>query len=168
MINESYELPFFINKGYMMSSLKVFLNKDIEKVGLAGEIIKVKEGFARNYLIPKKLATEITSKNESFFLKREKTIDNRSKVIASKSSMLAEKIESLKITLKRKIHGVNELYGSVSPAEIVELLAGKGFSIAKNQVEFSKAIKKTGAYEVTIKLSSKLKPKLKITVVAEK
>jgi len=145
--------------------MKIFLLKDVEKLGIAGEVLKVKDGFADNYLIPRKLAIKITPANEDFYKKREKIVERHKEVVASKTSMLAEKIKSLQLKLKTKTHDDGKLYGSVSPADIVELLAEKGISIAKNQVEFGKSIKATGTYKITIKLSSKLKPELTLKVV---
>jgi len=147
--------------------MKVFLLKDVEKIGLEGEIIKVAEGFAHNFLIPRKLAIEVTSHNEASFQKKAKIVEKRHEVIATQTSMLAERIKALTLTLKRKTHDDGKLYGSVSPAEVVDLMADRGVSIAKNQIEFAKMIKETGNYVITIKLSSKLQPKVKLTVVAE-
>ena len=147
--------------------MKVYLLKDVEKVGMSGEIIKVSDGFGSNYLIPRKLGIEITSNNEQFYKKQVKSVEHRKEVISSKTSMLAEKIHSLKITLKRKMHDDGKLYGSINASEIVDMLAEKGISISKNQVEFGKSIKAKGAYDVTIKLSTKLKPSITVTVVPE-
>lgn len=147
--------------------MKVFLTKDIPGVGMSHEIIKVSDGYALNYLLPRKLAVEVTPANEASFAKRVKTIEKRQEVIATKTSMLAERINSLKLTLKRKLHDDGKLYGSVNEGEVVELLAGQDVSIAKNQVIFDKSIKSKGTYEVTIKLSSRLQPKMTLNVVGE-
>ncbi len=147
--------------------MKVFLLKDMERIGIAGEIVKVKEGFAQNFLFPRKLAMEVTKDNQKHFKKREKVIEHRKDVVESKSSMLAEKIKSTQVTLKRKTHDDGKLYGSVNPQEIVELLGIKGISVSKSQVLFGKSIKSTGAYNVTIKLSSKLQPALNVKVVSQ-
>lgn len=147
--------------------MRIFLLKDIENVGMAGEVVKVKEGFGLNYLLPRKFGVEITSKNENQFKNRVQHIEHRKEVIASKTSMLAEKIKSLKLQLKRKTHDDGKLFGSVSPNEVVDLLAQKGVSISKSQVDFGKSIKSTGMFDVTVKLSSKLQPALSLTVVSE-
>ena len=147
--------------------MKVYLLKDVEKVGMSGEIIKVSDGFGSNYLIPRKLGIEITSNNEQFYKKQVKSVEHRKEVISSKTSMLAEKIHSLKITLKRKMHDDGKLYGSINASEIVDILAEKGVSISKNQVEFGKSIKAKGTYDVTIKLSTTLKPSIAVTIVPE-
>ena len=147
--------------------MRVFLRKDVERVGLAGEIIKVTDGFALNYLIPQGLAVMVTSENEGQFKTRAHTLEHRKEVVASKTSMLAEKIKAVELVLKRKMHDNEKLYGSVSATEIVDLLAQKGIGISKSQVEFDKSIKERGTYSVTIKLSSKLQPQLTLKVVPE-
>lgn len=146
--------------------MKIFLLKDVERIGMAGEIVKVKEGFGINFLIPRKLGVEVTRSNEAAFLKRAKKIEHRQDVISSKTSMLAEKVQALKLSLKRTTHDDGKLYGAINPQEIVDELANKGVKISKSQVEFGKSIKSVGAHEVTIKLSSKLKPKVKVSIVA--
>ncbi len=147
--------------------MKVFLRKDIERVGLSGEIIKIGDGYARNYLLPRGLAVEITTKNEAFYQTQAKEVEDRKEVIATQTSMLAEKINSLKLTLKRKIHDDGKLYGAVNANEIVELLAKKGISVSKNQVVIDKSIKEKGSYKVRIKLSSRLNPTVTVMVVSE-
>lgn len=146
--------------------MRIFLLKDVEKVGMAGEIIDIAQGYARNFLIPKKLGVEVTTQNESQFKHKIKVIEHRKEVVATKTSMLAEKIKAIELTLKRKMHDGGKLYGSISPAEIVDLLSEQGVSVSKNQVLFD-TIKSKGSYPVTIKLSSKLQPTLTLKVVPE-
>ena len=147
--------------------MKVFLRKDIEKVGMAGEIIKVQDGYARNFLFPRGAATEITPENEAYYQGKVTKVEHRKEVVATKTSMLAERINAMSITLKRKMHDDGKLYGAVGASEIVDELAKDGISITKNQVLFTKSIKSKGTFEVTIKLTSSLKPKIKIIVVPE-
>ncbi len=147
--------------------MKVFLLKDIEKIGMAGEFVKVSDGFAANFLFPRKLAVAVTPENEVSLKQRVKVVEKRKEVIESKTSMLAEKIKSLTVVLKRKIHDNDKLYGSVAPHEIVDALAEKGVSVSKNQIKFDKPIKSKGLHTVTIKLSSKLQPLLTVKVVPE-
>jgi large subunit ribosomal protein L9 len=151
-------------QGYDM---KVFLRKDVEKIGMAGEIIKVNDGFARNFLIPRQLGVEITPDNESFYKKQIKTVDQRKEVIATKTSMLAERVRNLNLIIKRKLHDDGKLYGAINASEIVEALQVEGVSISKSQVLFGKSIKAKGSYEITLKLTANLKPTFKVTVVSE-
>lgn len=147
--------------------MKVYLCQDIPKVGMAGEIINVSEGYANNFLFPKKLAVEITEKNELFFQKRVKTIENRKEVIAQETSMLAEKIKSVEVTIKRKMHDNLKLYGAIAAQEVVDSLNLKGIKVSKSQIIFDKSIKEKGSHQVTIKLSSRLQPQMTVTVVSE-
>jgi large subunit ribosomal protein L9 len=149
--------------------MKVFLLKNVEKVGMAHEIVKVSEGFATNYLIPNKLAVEVGEQNEKFFLQRAKTIDKRAEVMATKTSMLAEQIKSIKLTIRRKLHDDGKLYGSIKESEIADLLAAEHkVAVKKNQIDFgNKSIKAKGSYEITVKLSSDLQPKITLNVVSE-
>lgn len=146
--------------------MKVYLIKDVVNVGMAGEIIKVSDGFGINYLVAKKLGIQITEKNAHFYENKKKTVEHRKEVVATETSMLAERINAIAVTLKRKMHN-NKLYGSVAAHEVTDLLAEKGIKVAKNQVVFDKAIKEKGSYEITIKLSSRLQPKIKLMVVSE-
>lgn len=146
---------------------RVFLTKNVEKLGFAGEIVKVKEGYATNYIVPNNLGVLVTPANESSLLKRVKTVENRKEAIATKTSMLAEKIKSLKLSIKRKMHDDDRLYGAVTQSDIVDLLAQEGVSVSKNQIIFDKNIKTKGTFDVTIKLSNNLQPVLKLKVQPE-
>jgi len=153
--------------------MKVFLLQDVEKLGMAGEIVKVSDGHAANFLFPRKLAVEVTPQNEKGFAARQKTVDKREEAIATKTSLLAERVKALKVVIATKAHeaeanaGSAKLYGAVSAGDVVAALAEQGVVVAKSQIEFDKAIKTTGTHSVTVKLSTKLQPKFTLKVVAE-
>ena len=147
--------------------MKIYLLTDIERVGIAGEIINVKTGYARNYIFPKKMGLEVTAANEAFYISKAKSVEERKAVIATKTSILAEKISGLTLKISHKAHDDGKLYGAISAAEIMDLLAKSDVTVAKNQIIFDKNIKETGLFDITIKLSNKLQPKLKLKVVAE-
>ena len=146
--------------------MKVFLLQDIKLVGLKGEVIKVKDGYAKNFLFPKKLAIEITKSNEAFYAAKAKKVENRSAIIASETSLLSEQISQLSLKIKKKFHDDDKLYAAISPVEVVELLSDKNIKISKSQVKFDKSIKSKGSHKVTIKLSSKLQPQFTLNVIA--
>ncbi|MBI2352772.1 50S ribosomal protein L9 [Candidatus Dependentiae bacterium] len=145
--------------------MKVYLLKDIAKVGFAGEIIKVSDGYAKNFILPQKLGVEVTTKNQLFYESKVKNVEHRKEALSSEQSMLSEKISHLKLTLKRKLHDDDRLYASVSAGDIVDLLDAEHIKISKNQVIFEKTIKKTGDYKIVIKLSSKLMPQIHLKVL---
>lgn len=146
--------------------MKVFLLEQVKNVGREGQIVTVSDGFARNFLLPQKKGLEITPDTEANFARRLEKIKAREDITQTKRSSLSEKIASLQITLRRKMHDDGKLYGSVGAQEIVEVLAEHGVSIAKNQVVFDKSIKERGVHAIVIKLSSSLQPKLSIKIVA--
>ncbi|MGB8467838.1 MAG: 50S ribosomal protein L9 [Candidatus Babeliales bacterium] len=147
--------------------MKVYMLKDVVKVGFSGEIITVSDGYAQNFLLPQKLAVAVTQETESHFRNQQKTVEKRKEVIATETSMLAEKIKSLQLTLSKKVHDDERLYGAIAPIEVVDLLAEKGIKVTKSQIIFERPIKTKGLFEITIKLSSRLQPRLRLKVVAE-
>jgi large subunit ribosomal protein L9 len=147
--------------------MKVFMLKDVENVGMAYQIVQVSDGYALNYLVPRKLAVQLTPQNEASYLKKVKTTEVKKEVIASKTSMLAQRIESMTLSLKKKLHDGDKLYGSVTPQEIADLLSEKGVAVGKNQIEFEKSIKTLGLHKVVVKLSQKLRPVVSVKITAE-
>ncbi len=147
--------------------MKVFLCKDVPKVGFEGEIIKVNEGYARNFLIPRNLGIEITYKNKSFYEAKIKNVEHRKEAIATETSMFAEKINTMMVKIKRKMHDDGKLYGAINALEIVDALQQQGISVSKSQIKINKSIKEKGNHKVTIKLTSRLKPQLTIAVIPE-
>ncbi|MCX5924787.1 MAG: 50S ribosomal protein L9 [Candidatus Dependentiae bacterium] len=147
--------------------MKVFLKKNIEKIGIAGEIMNVNDGFARNYLLPRDFAVEVTTGNEAFYKSKAKTVENRKAVVAAETSMLAEKIKDTKLSLKCKMHDDGKLYGAVTQSDIVDLLAQKGINVAKGQVLLDKSIKIKGTHEIVIRLSARLQPVVRLSITSE-
>jgi len=147
--------------------MEVFLRKNVAKIGLAGEIINVGDGFARNFLIPQGLAVEVTIHNKNQFEAKIRKVENRKEVIASELAMLADRISQTHITLKRKMHDNGNLYGAISAADIVDVLSKHGISVTKNQINFNKPIKTKGSHTVTVKLSTQLQPVINVIIEAE-
>lgn len=147
--------------------MKVFIRKDLINVGLAGELIQVDDGYARNFLIPKGFALEVTPHNENSFKQRAKVVDRRKEVIATNTSILGQKIKETKLIIKRKMHDDGKLYGAINQNEIVELLKERGISLSKNQLQLDKTIKNKGIYNIPVNLTSRLKTELTIEIVPE-
>lgn len=147
--------------------MKVYLLKNVAGTGKAGEIVKVKEGYADNFLIPHKLAEKITAQNESFYESRVKRVEHNKEEVCTKTSLLAEKIKDMRLTLKRKMHDDGKLYASVNALEVSELLAKEGVIVTKSQIKMEKTIKEKGLFSVVVKLTSKLQPKLELNIIPE-
>jgi large subunit ribosomal protein L9 len=144
----------------------VYMLKDVENVGMAGTVKKVSDGYARNILIPKKIARQIFEKEKPFFESRVAKIKVSGEVITSKAGMLAERISNMHVTVKKRVHDDGKLYGAVGADEIVDLLKAKDVSINKKQVELAKGIKSVGEHKAVIRLSAKLRPELTVKVVS--
>lgn len=145
--------------------MKIFMRKDLVHVGVAGEILSVDDGYARNFLIPHGYAVIVTEANELSFKKRSLHIEKRQEVIATHTSLLAEKIKKTKLFLKKKVHDDGKLYGAVHANELLELLAQKGISLNKNQLKLDKMVK-LGVYVIPVQLTSRLKTELTLEIVA--
>jgi large subunit ribosomal protein L9 len=147
--------------------MKIILIETLEKVGKAGQVINVKNGFARNYLLPKKYAVIATEAN----LKKVATIeaDAKAKVelknIENKKN--AEKITTLTANFTRKAEEDGKLFGSVSENDIIKFLSDNGIQIVKSNVVMEKHIKNTGDFEIKIVFNAEISADLKISVVAE-
>lgn len=148
--------------------IRVYMLKDVENVGMAGQVVKVNDGYAANFLLPKKLAIKVSDADLSFYENKSQKKEVAAQVLSSKASMLAERIKSIHLTIKQRVHDDGKLYGAVSANAIVELLKEKEINVNKKQIEFEKNIKTLGEHKVIVKLSSKLKPELTLKVVADK
>ncbi len=148
--------------------MQVYMLKDVERVGVAGSIITVAEGYALNFLVPRKLAVIINESNRDFFKNKKIKEQVSAEVLNSKVAMLAERIKTLNLSIKERVHDDGKLYGSVGADEIVDLLKAKEISIDRKQVHFDKSVKFVGEHKVTIRLSSKLQPQLTLKVEALK
>lgn len=147
--------------------MRIFLLQDVEKLGMAGQIVDVSDGYAQNFILPRKLGIKVTGADMKFY--KERTVKEKvtAEVLSSKVAMLAERIKGMHVTIKERVHDDGKLYGAVGADEVVELLKAKEVNINRKQVEFNKAIRSLGEHKVVIKLSSKLKPELTLKVVAK-
>jgi large subunit ribosomal protein L9 len=147
--------------------MKVILQKDIPSLGDAGDIKEVAEGFARNYLLPKKL---VIVANES----SKKAIDHQKKLIKIKkekrkktSEQIAQSMSGLELTITAQVGEEGKLFGSVTSMDIARSLKDKGFEIDKRKILLDAPIKQEGEFNVSIKLEEGLTASVKINVVRE-
>lgn len=148
--------------------MKIYMLKDVVNVGMTGSITKVAEGYARNYLLPRNLAIEVTENDEAFFANKKQNDIAHAAAVKTKAGMIAERVKKISITLKKRAHNDGKLYGAVSAEEIIEGLAKHEITVSKRQVLLDKkALRTTGEHVVTIKLSSQLQPDLTVVIVGE-
>jgi large subunit ribosomal protein L9 len=147
--------------------MKVILKEDIHGLGKAGQIINVKDGYARNFLFPKSLALVADEKNLILLEYQKKKFEEQAKKKRQDAESVAERLTGIQITIKSKAGEDQKLFGSITSKDIAEALQKEGFSIERKQIMISEPIKRLGEYEVEIKLHSNINAKLKINVVAE-
>lgn len=145
--------------------MKIVLLHDVENIGMAGQVLNVSDGYASNFLLPRKLAKKVTAKNEKFYAEKAAKVQVAAQVVASKMGMLAERIKNLNLTIKERQHDDGKLYGSISADDIVTALKAKDITVNKKQVVFPKSIRTVGEHKVAIKLSAKLQPQATVKVV---
>ena len=148
--------------------MEVILRTDIPKLGKAGDIVKVKDGYARNYLIPKGFAIPANQKNIKALEKQRKIILAKAERERKKLESLAEKLEGITLTIYRKKIDEERIYGSVSALDIVNALKEQGIELDKKYVDLEEPIKSLGSFEVSIKLSSDKVVNIKVEVLEEK
>ncbi len=144
--------------------MKIILLKDIYKVGKAGDVVKVANGYARNYLLPKKFAILATKLNLKKIEKIKEEAEKERVKLITEQKILAEKIQDLILTFKRKTDENGHLYGSVSEVDIAKALNEKGFDIKKSQIKMEKHFKELGEFEVEVALASDIKSTVKVII----
>ena len=144
--------------------IKVILRKNIDRVGKAGEIISVKDGFARNFLLPKDFALIATEANIGRIEKEKIKHEQSKKVEKNKAQEIAEKLRGFSCTITAEAQDDN-LYGSVTVEEIYEALREEELTIDKADILLEQPIKKLGIYEVEVRLHLEVSTKIKVWVV---
>ncbi len=145
--------------------MEVILNKDVEKIGKAGSVVQVKEGFARNFLFPHNLAKPATAGSLKK-LEEEKQAKNAQSAKAKEELLVVkDRLAGLSLTISALAQDEEKLYGSISAQDISEALKAEGFSVDKNIIDLAEPIKSLGIYEIRIKLHPEITAKLKLWVV---
>ena len=147
--------------------MKIILKTEIDSLGLEGDQVNVKKGYARNYLIPKGFALEATMQNIKMMEMQKKKIDERRLKAKESAEQVKELIKEKVITIKQKAGEEDKLYGSVTTMDIAEELEKTGITIDRRKIVLDKPIKTLGEYDVSIKLHPKVTGTLKVIVTAE-
>ncbi|MHB8769588.1 MAG: 50S ribosomal protein L9 [Syntrophales bacterium] len=147
--------------------MKVILRQNVQSLGKAGETIKVADGYARNYLIPKGLAAEANTRNVKAFEHERQRIIQQAQKIQSQAEEIAAKLGGTTYTIARRVGEQEKLFGSVGVKDIGDLLASQGFEIDRRNIVLDEPIKALGEYPVRIKLSAGVTAEIKVVVAAE-
>ena len=147
--------------------MELMLREDVEKLGHRGDVIKVAEGYGRNYLLPRGLAVPVTEANKALIARERKSHDARVAKEKAESEAIAERIAGLRFVAPRKVGEHDVLYGSVTSGDVAEFLKNKGVEIDKRKVLLDEPVKKLGEHDVRIKLHPEVTATLKLLVSKE-
>ena len=147
--------------------MKVILRKDAQKLGKTGDVVAVKNGYARNYLIPRGMVYEANQGNLRQLEEEKKQQSKRSDKDHKISEALAAQLEKVSITIKMKVGEEDKLFGSVTSQMIAEALLEKGITIDKRQIELEDELKTLGIFDVPVKLAGGVMGKVKVWIVKE-
>lgn len=147
--------------------MKIILRQDFEKLGKVGDIVEVKDGYARNYLIPKKIGYVATKGNLQTHEEEKKQHELRQKKELVKAQKIASELEKLSLTIPMKVGEEEKLFGAVTSQMIADVLKGKGFDVDKRIIELEEPIKALGIYTVNLNLHAGVVGKVKVWVVKE-
>ena len=147
--------------------MEVILREHVEHLGRRGDLVKVADGYARNYLLPRKLALLATESNKKT-IERERAKFEIKELEEQKSAQaVADRMANLEIEISRKVGETEALYGSVTSADVADALAAKGFEIDRRKLQLAEPIKKIGEVEIPVKLHRDVIAQLKVKVVPE-
>jgi len=147
--------------------MKVILRKDLETLGAVGEIVEVKEGYARNYLIPRGIALKADGKNIKILEEEQKKANLKLRKDKKSAEKLAQKLDTVSCTVAVTVGEEDRVFGSVTTQDISDLLKDKGFDIDRKKIVLDEPIKALGIYDIPIKLHSEVEAKIKLWVVKE-
>ena len=147
--------------------MKVILRQDYEALGHIGDVVEVKDGYARNYLLPRNIAYQATGGSLRALEEEKRQYERRLEKEKKSADALGASLSNASVTLKMKVGEEDKLFGSVTSQMIAEQLESQGITIDKRSIELTEPIKTLGVFEVPVKLHPKVTSTLKVWVVAE-
>jgi large subunit ribosomal protein L9 len=144
--------------------MEVILRDHVEHLGDRGEIVKVADGYARNYLLPRKLALPATPANRNWVARERKIVEAKEAEARDAAQAVADRLTALDITITRKVGENDQLYGSVTNADIAEVLAAQGFELDRRKILLPDPLKSLGEFTVPVKLHRDVTAQLKVVV----
>ncbi|HYX92554.1 MAG TPA: 50S ribosomal protein L9 [Myxococcaceae bacterium] len=147
--------------------MKVILREDVGNLGRSGEIVTVKDGYGRNYLLPRKMAVLANERNIHQLEHEKAVIAARQEKLKTGAQMTAKGLEAVQVKITRKVGEQDKLYGSVTALDIAEALAAKGQKIDRRTIHLPEPIKSVGTFDVEIRLHRDVAAKIKVEVAPE-
>jgi len=147
--------------------MEVILKEDVPNLGLRGDVVKVADGYGRNFLLPRKLALQATLANKAVIEQMKTAAARRSATEKAQAEQLVAKLEPLVLSFTRKSGENGQLFGSVTSADIAGDLEAKGFEVDRRKIQLAEPIKSLGSFDVAIKLHREVTAHVKVQVAAD-
>jgi large subunit ribosomal protein L9 len=147
--------------------MKLILREDVENLGRGGDVVDVKPGYGRNFLLPRGLAVTANPKNLREIEHQKAVATAKAVKLKASAEAIAKRLSETPVTLKRKVGEQDKLFGSVTALDIAEALAARGLEIDRRSIDLSEPIKTVGDFEVGVKLHHDVIGKAKVKIVAE-
>lgn len=147
-----------------MEHIKVILLQRVSKLGYIGDVVNVKPGYARNYLLPKKIALRATKENLKYFEDQKEQIQKNNEIAKAEAQKVADQMGQLAISLVRQASEKGQLYGSVTGRDISAAIKELGYKVSAGQVDLSAPIKTIGVYEIDVNLHPEVSVMVKLSV----
>jgi large subunit ribosomal protein L9 len=147
--------------------MEVILREHVEHLGRRGDVVKVADGYARNYLLPRKLALTVTEGNRKQIERERQNAEKREADERVAAEAMAARFVGLEIAIARRVGETEALYGSVTSADIAEALAAKGFEVDRRRVQLAEPIKQLGEFDVPVRLHRDVSATVKVVVTRE-
>jgi large subunit ribosomal protein L9 len=147
--------------------MEVILKEDIATLGKIGEVVRVRDGYARNYLLPRGLVLEANKKNLKTFEHQKKLVADQKQKVTRHAQVVGDQLAGVSLVIPMKVGEEGKLFGSVTTIQIEKALKAKGLNVDRRKIHLEAPIKSVGDYEVPIRLAAELTMPLKVSVVAE-
>jgi large subunit ribosomal protein L9 len=147
--------------------MEIILRERVEKLGTKGDVVKVSDGYARNFLLPKKLAVLATPANMKQIEQEKASAVRKEAKEKQEAEALAQQLSKLSLQIARKVGENDVLYGSVTSMDIAELLETKGFNIDRRKIDLAEALKSVGQHDVPVKLHREVTAFVRVEVIKE-
>lgn len=147
--------------------MEVILKEDIVNLGKIGELVRVRDGYARNYLLPRGLVLEANKKNLKTFEHHKKIVGDQKQKIVRQAQSVGDQLNGVSLVIPMKVGEEGKLFGSVTNIHIEKALKAKGLNVDRRKIQLAEPIKKAGDYDVPVRLSGDITVPLKVSVVSD-
>ena len=147
--------------------MEVILKEDIVNLGKIGEIVRVRDGYARNYLLPRGLVLEANKKNLKTFEHHKKLVGDQKQKIVRQAQTVGDQLNGVSLVIPMKVGEEGKLFGSVTNIHIEKALKAKGLNVDRRKIQLAEPIKTAGDYDVPVRLSAEITVPLKVSVVSD-